>query len=208
MSAIISYLPITTPITFPSRSKMDPLSVAASIVGILAAAGKISELLHCVVSSAKDAPHVVTALAFEVDDVRTAVSALQGLLMHHLISAPSRRTKLIQLDRLIVTLTEMVLTFSELETAVSPMVVPEGGKTPLKTRLRWPRIESDCSKMVEKLQRHKASVSLMLNILQWYVTLLARISVYLANEFSQRIGCGSYSIAGAPRSSCRNASTE
>ena len=156
---------------------MDPLSVAASIVGILAAAGKISELLHCVVSSAKVAPQVITALAFEVDDVRAAVSSLQGLLMHHLISAPSRRTKLIQLDRLIITLTEMVLTFSELEAAVSPMVVPEGEKSPLKTRLRWTRIESDCSKKVEKLQRHKASVSLMLNILQWYVTLRALMSL-------------------------------
>jgi hypothetical protein len=73
---------------------MDPLSVAASIVGILAAAGKISELLHTVVISAKEAPQIVTALMFEVDDVRSAFASLQSLLVD-LSSAPPRRTAMV-----------------------------------------------------------------------------------------------------------------
>jgi hypothetical protein len=150
---------------------MDPLSVTASIVGILAAAGKISELLHIVLSSAKEAPKIVTALVSEIEDVRSAFSSLQDLLAN-LSSAPPRRTALIQVDRLIVTLTETVLTFSELETIVIPLAVPKGQKFPLRTRLKWTRVEGDCARMVEKLQRHKASVSLMLNVLQWCVTLL------------------------------------
>lgn len=149
---------------------MDPLSVAASIVGILAAASKIYELLHTVVSSAKEAPHVVTALMVEVDHVRLAFESLQGLLLD-LSSAPPRRTAMVQVDRLIVTLTETVLTFSELETVVAPLVVPQGQRFTLRTRLKWTRVEGDCVKMVEKLQRHKLSVSLMLNVFQWWVTL-------------------------------------
>jgi hypothetical protein len=149
---------------------MDPLSVTASIVGILAAAGKIYELLHTVASSAKEAPQVVTALMFEVDDVRSAFASLQSLLVD-LSSAPPRRTAMVQVDRLIVTLTETVLTFSELETVVAPLAVPQGQKFPLRTRLKWTRVEGDCARMVEKLQRHKLSVSLMLNIFQWWVTL-------------------------------------
>lgn len=147
---------------------MDPLSVTASIVGILAAAGKISELLHTVISSAKEAPQVVTALVFEIKDVQAAFSSLQGLLAD-ISSAPPRRAALIQVDRLIVTLTETVLTFSELEAFVAPLVVPQGQKFSIKTRLKWTRVEAGCEKLVGKLQRHKASVSLMLNILQWYV---------------------------------------
>jgi hypothetical protein len=62
-----------------------------------------------------------------------------------------------------------VLTFSELETVVTPLVVSKGQKYPLRTRLKWTRVEQNCERMVAKLQRHKSSVSLMLNVLQWYV---------------------------------------
>jgi len=147
---------------------MDPLSVTASIVGILAAAGKLSELLRSIISTAKDAPQVVAALVCEINEVQAALSSLQTLLTD-LSSAPPRRAALIQLDQLIVTLTESVLTFSELETIITPLAVSKGQKFPLRTRLKWTRIEDNCLKMVERLQRHKASISLMLNILQWYI---------------------------------------
>jgi hypothetical protein len=145
---------------------MDPLSVTASIVGILTAAAKIGELLHVTISTAKDAPHVLTALACEVKEVQAALSSLQ-ILLTDLSSTPTHRAALIQLDQLIVTLTESVLTFSELETAIAPFLTPRGTKVPLRTRLKWTRAESQCAKIVERLQRHKASISLMLNILQW-----------------------------------------
>lgn len=147
---------------------MDPLSVTASIVGILAAAGELSELLRSIISTAKDAPQVVAALVCEINEVQAALLSLQTLLTD-LSSAPPRRAALIQLDHLIVTLTESVLTFSELEAIITPLAVSKGQKFPLRTRLKWTRIEGNCSKMVERLQRHKASISLMLNILQWYV---------------------------------------
>ncbi|ORY08220.1 hypothetical protein BCR34DRAFT_570096 [Clohesyomyces aquaticus] len=144
---------------------MDPLSVTASIVGILAAAGKIAESLRVVISTAKEAPWVITALLAEVNDVHAVVSSLQTLLSD-LQSAPPRRAALIQLDRLIATLTDTVLTFSELEAIVTPLAVTKGQKFPLRTRLKWTRVEGNCSKIVEKLQRHKSSISLMLNIFQ------------------------------------------
>jgi hypothetical protein len=145
---------------------MDPLSVTAGIIGILAAAGKVGELLHGTISTVKDAPRVLVALACEVQEVQAALSSLQSLLAN-LSSAPPHRAALIQLDQLIVTLTEAVLTFSELETTIAPFSVAQGAKLPLKSRLKWTRAESNCTKLVERLQRHKASISLMLNILQW-----------------------------------------
>lgn len=55
---------------------MDPLSVTASIVGILGAAGKVAELLRFIISTAKDAPQVVAALACEINEVQAALSSL------------------------------------------------------------------------------------------------------------------------------------
>jgi hypothetical protein len=145
---------------------MDPLSVTASIVGILAAAAKVGELLQGTISSAKDAPRVLVSLASEVQQVRAALSSLQTLLAD-LSSTQSHRTALIQIDQLIVTLTDSVLTFSELETAIAPFVAPEGAKVPLRARLRWLWAEDSCNKIVDRLQRQKTTISLILNVLQW-----------------------------------------
>ena len=100
-------------------SDMDPLSITASIVGILAAAGKLSELLSSIFSTTKDAPKVVNALMHEISDIQAALSSLQ-VLLDHLSTSPKRRTALIQIDSLIVTFTESVVTFSELENIISP----------------------------------------------------------------------------------------
>jgi hypothetical protein len=145
---------------------MDPLSITASIVGILAATAKVSESLHSTISTVKDAPHVLGVLSREAEEFRIALSMLQSLLVD-LSSASPRRTALIPIDHLIATFTECALTVSELEVAITPYTALPSQKIPLPTRLKWIRAENDCMKLVERLQRHKATISLMLNILQW-----------------------------------------
>jgi hypothetical protein len=145
---------------------MDPLSITASIVGILAATAKVSESLHSTISTVKDAPLVLGVLNREVREFRVTLSMLQTLLVD-LSSAPPQRTALVHIDHLIATFTECALTVSELEVAVAPYAALQAQKIPLPTRLKWIRAETDCMKLVERMQRHKATVSLMLNILQW-----------------------------------------
>ncbi|KAF2847552.1 hypothetical protein T440DRAFT_510024 [Plenodomus tracheiphilus IPT5] len=144
---------------------MDPLSITASIVGILAAAAKIGEMLHGVISTAKDAPQVLKSLACEVREIRAACLALHTLI-DEISSAPVRRAALIQIEDLAITFTGTVLTLSELEEALAPFSISHGRRTPLKLRLRWNQAEGSCMKIVDRLQRHKVSISLMLNILQ------------------------------------------
>lgn len=146
---------------------MDPLSVTASIVGILGAAGKVAEVLGSVVTNIKDAPRVFTTITTEVNSLRIVLSSLQQFLVN-LTSASPHRVALIQLDQLIVTLTDSVLTFSELETLITPLDVPPGCQFLLKDRLKWLMKESAILGISEKLQKHMSSLSLMLNILQWY----------------------------------------
>lgn len=145
---------------------MDPLSVTASIVGILAAAAKICESLYGTISTVKDAPLVLGVLYREVREFRAVLLILQTLLAD-LSSAPPHRTALVHIDHLIATFTECTLTFSELEVAITPYAALRAQKRPLQTRLKWTRAENGCMKLVERLQRHKATISLMLNILQW-----------------------------------------
>lgn len=145
---------------------MDPLSITASIVGILAAAGKIGEILNSTISSAIDAPKVFSALRTENEEVRAALSSLYDLLQDLTVS-PVHRTSMIQLEQLIATLTGTVLTFSELETLITPFMINDASKITVWMRMQWTRAESSCEKIVERLQRHKVYISLMLNILQW-----------------------------------------
>ncbi|KAF2198835.1 hypothetical protein GQ43DRAFT_140468 [Delitschia confertaspora ATCC 74209] len=53
---------------------MNPLSVAASIVSILVAAGEVVEIVEPFVSSTKDAPKIAVFVYSEVNRVRIVVS--------------------------------------------------------------------------------------------------------------------------------------
>jgi hypothetical protein len=145
---------------------MDPLSVTAGIIGILATATKLGNILHGTISTTKNAPRILLSLMSEVYEVQAALSSLH-ILIKDLSSARPHRAALIQLDYLIVTLTESILTLSELENIIAPIAAPLGAKVPLTARLKLARAEGSCVKIVERLQRHKSSMSLMLNILQW-----------------------------------------
>jgi hypothetical protein len=145
---------------------MDPLSVTAGIIGILATAGKLGAILHGTISTTKNAPRILISLMSEVYEVQAALSSLH-ILIKDLSSAQPHRAALIQLDYLIVTLTESILTLSELENIIAPIAAPLGAKVPLTAHLKLARAEGSCVKIVERLQRHKSSMSLMLNILQW-----------------------------------------
>lgn len=146
---------------------MDPLSVAGAMVGILVAAGKVAGIVHHIVSSAKDAPKVATSIYSEVKTVRTILSSLQRLLPN-LESAPPDRPALIHLDQLIATFMDGVLIFSELEALLGPLELPAGVKFQRKGHLHLASRKKDILDLLGRLQRYNISISLMLNILQWY----------------------------------------
>ena len=142
---------------------MDPLSIASSVVGLLAAAGKIIEILKPVISTLKDSAKTATIIHSEVNSSRIILSALQ-VLFRDLDAAPCRRRDLIQIDQVIATLTDGVLLFSELEALVTRL----GPATEsLLTRIEWARKEKTLNILVARLQNFKGSISVILNILQW-----------------------------------------
>ncbi|KAI0019151.1 hypothetical protein F4780DRAFT_459836 [Xylariomycetidae sp. FL0641] len=143
----------------------DPLSVAASILGILAAAGKVVEILSPIVSAVKDAPMLPRLIYSEVVSSRIILSALHDLVP--LLAAKHRkRASLIQVDQIIAILSDGVLVFSELE-ALSPSLPVPGTLITLPNRLQWARKENTLSSILTRLENFKSSISLVLNIIQW-----------------------------------------
>ena len=144
---------------------MDALSVTSAVTGLLQATGKVIGFLGTMV----DAPSTTR-------DILAEVQALQAIFrkLHVFISAPNEqsatRGSRIQLHDLVVTLTDCVTTFSELEVDLKELGAGANGVT-LTTweRTKWAVEDKDISRILRHLQMHKASLGLMLSIYLWCV---------------------------------------
>jgi hypothetical protein len=143
---------------------MDPLSVAASIAGLLAISGKLSSILSTIAKGVRDAPGAVFSALSEVKTTNAAIAALQELILK-ITSISMNRRALIGLEPLLVTLSETVLKFEELDALMAPFADPS--QVSWWIQWKWFRYERKVARVVERLQSHKNSIQLMLNILQW-----------------------------------------
>ena len=73
---------------------------------------------------------------------------------------------MIRVEQLVAILTEAVLTFSELEALVTS-IAKDKGRLPIMSRLNTLWKEDVVTNILLRLERHKSSLSLMLNIAQW-----------------------------------------
>jgi len=146
---------------------MDPLSVVASIVGILGAATQVSASVSTLIEKSRKAPKNIRKVKDEVDTIRSVLHQLQALLLGS--SRTNRaRASLILVDQVVVTLSACVSTFSELDVIVGTLVSDE--KLGLMDRLRWATKASAIDECLKNLQTQKNSLTLMLTILTWYVS--------------------------------------
>lgn len=139
----------------------DPLSVAAGVVGSLTAAAQISSLLIRFTKSTKDAPARARYVLTEVSSVSGILAELQSFILG-IEYADRSRTSLIQVDHVIAVLSGCVLTFSELQKLLEELKVES---MDVLDRVRWFAQEKDVLALVQDLQNHKISLSLMLNVL-------------------------------------------
>ncbi|KAL5326426.1 hypothetical protein ACEPPN_004111 [Leptodophora sp. 'Broadleaf-Isolate-01'] len=147
---------------------MDPLSVTASVVGLLAAAGKVAMVLSKV---------RVTELGGIFSTVQKLLSAIS--------STPRRPIAMIQVEQLIATLTEAVLTLSELDALVTPLGACSS--LPLLEHLKFAWKKDVITNIMLRLDRHKSSLSVMLNIIQCKSDLEAEQSQNMLQDLVQQI---------------------
>lgn len=144
---------------------MDPLSISASIAGLILAAATVSSSLTTLVKSIKSASKLADCVLLEVAEIRLSLAQLQTYLSKPRTNPRSRETLLL-MDQVTVTLTTCVETFSELEKV---LVAVQAGR-PLRpgTIVRWTRKEPTIMMLLARLRTSKTSMSLMLMILSWY----------------------------------------
>ena len=149
---------------------MDPLSVSASIAGLLTAAAAVAKLLNPYIAAACDTPKIAARVSAEVHEATIILSALQRLAQN-MARVSIQRAALVTIDQVVAVLTDGVLVFSDLEASVGSLPLGAPSATPLaiRSRLQWARKESDLVSLLGRLQGFKSSVSLILNILQRHV---------------------------------------
>ncbi|KAJ3519099.1 hypothetical protein NM208_g14264 [Fusarium decemcellulare] len=139
---------------------MDPLSAAASIVGLVTAVGKLYTLLDYV-SSVRNAPATIRDAKDEVGHAQLALRSMERCL-NRLASLNPDRTALIQVDDLRVTLADAMMAFSEFEALLRDLT----RLARLRAAIAWPKYAKAMEDHLVKVQRYKSSLTLMLNILQ------------------------------------------
>lgn len=149
-------------------AKMDPLTVAGATFGLLNVGAALASKLTAIVNSARDVPTSVNGLLTEMTSVSAAIQALQSYVCGSM-SASAERGALILVEHLLTTLTGCVAAYSDL-TAVVDEVMPatDSEGWGLFDRLKWVKEEAKIGVIVQRLQHHKNSLTLMLTILQWY----------------------------------------
>lgn len=147
----------------------DPLSVAASIVGILAAAAKIVEIVQPFISDVSNAPKIALTVHTEVSHIQLVLKSLRYFLQDLAASTSSGRASFVQVDHIIILFTDGVILFSELESLLSPLKIPNGGhpQARLRQRVLWASKKNAISEVMARMQTFLTSLSAVLNIFQW-----------------------------------------
>ena len=149
-----------------SQAIMDGISVAASILGLVGAAAKITICLNALVTSVKTAPKLAQSILLEVSDVSVCLGQLQQLLLGmEMGSRPQER--LIMIEQLVVVLSNCVSIFSELEEILESLGVT--ASTPMsKVKIaRWLQRQQSISALLIRLQASKQSLTLVVTTLNW-----------------------------------------
>lgn len=144
--------------------RIDPLSIAASIIGITTAASQVSHLLKKFIDGAGGASTSARSVLIEVSGIYACLQQLQGFLLGEEEAARSRRS-LIMIEQIIVVFTDCVAVFSELEQTLES--IQTGEHMRVLDKLRWSSKENAISKLLFRLQSSKTSMNFMLNILTW-----------------------------------------
>ena len=143
----------------------DPLSIAASVIGLLSVAAKVSAVITSFISSVNDVPESAQAALTTVEGMRLTLTSVKHLI-DRLSQLPKERKKMIHVRHLVVVFREAVLSFSNLE-AIIVSGAGCGTKSTAWNTMMWLLEEKNISRAVQRLEAHRTSLSSMLNILQW-----------------------------------------
>ena len=161
----------------------DPLSMAAGVVGLTQAAFQIVKTLTKIAVSAKNAPEQIAIALKEVTETSTILLQLQDFLFC-LERANEDGASRVQIDHVVVILSGCIATYSDLEAFLDGIDLEN---LTVLDRLMWTKSERKVTDIVGRLQTHKASLSLLLIILNGLVVPRSRRKTYANTDETQRV---------------------
>ena len=141
---------------------MDPLSVSASVAGLLTAAQQISSLVGNVLASRRNGSKEIDAIEGSLKTLRSILLQLQVLLLGQ-VTVDRKRASMILVDEIIATLAACVMAFSDIHGCLKSTESDE--QLDLFDSIRWARKKEEMAGFLRSLEAHKSSLSLIINIL-------------------------------------------
>ena len=145
---------------------MEPLSVAASITGVIAVAAKITKLLTDFIKKNANAPNAAHSIVSESQELIICLAQLSPLIQGRSDNEElgSRRAA-ISLEHLVIATSSCVMAFSELEMALDSFNLDQPLST--ITRMRWAKEESKITGLLSRVRASTSSLNLFLTIMTW-----------------------------------------
>lgn len=122
-------------------------------------------------SSRTSRPFLAPLARSEITNVRTVIQAINKLIA---ANQRSDRESFIVVEDFLFTLTDLALTMLELEKLLKGV---QGHKNSLLRTARWMVGDGDMRDLLQRLANQKATLGLMLNILQWSVERRRRLNL-------------------------------
>lgn len=147
----------------------EPLTAGAAVRGIIVANDQLVKIISSVVRIASTS-HILTDLQAELNSITIIVSGLENFLQRTNVVAPARAA-LIPVQDVISVMTQLVLVYSELKVVVQQW---QGTQQSFLSKFgtSWRANAAVITRLLHQLQRHKLSLSLVLQIISWYEPIL------------------------------------
>ncbi|KAI1874255.1 uncharacterized protein JN550_002834 [Neoarthrinium moseri] len=136
----------------------DPLSIAASVAGLLTLTTSITSSLKKFKAAVSDAPTSARIVLATVEETSIALKTVRHLIEFVEILPPQRKS-LVHLDHLAIIFSQSIRTLSELEALIT---IP----TNLRRRWKWTSDEMKVMRLMPHLESQKSSLSLIITVLR------------------------------------------
>ncbi|KIW97196.1 uncharacterized protein Z519_02588 [Cladophialophora bantiana CBS 173.52] len=140
-----------------------PLSIAATVAGLLEVTYSVSITLTSLCISVLKAPGTIQDVLNETRDLTSILRQLESYLKSSTIT-PQWRTSLPTLEEGVTTLTDCVCAQSGLEPILNRIRTENMGAI---DRLRWMWYSDGLANITQRIDSHQMPLALMLNTLTW-----------------------------------------
>lgn len=148
---------------------MDPLSIAASVAGLVSLSIEAGKIFGEYYMSAKNAPRAIQDIKTELESLSIILERLELLLRSEKIGCNS-----FSFDNSSVLTTALVSCETKIRETTSKLEPPkDSSASRMWERLKWPFSENEVEKLLKTLRRYIHTFQFSLTVEGWYVTQFA-----------------------------------